>query len=172
MFGCSPTIKSSSNCGYLFGKSIEMWRFSWFFYFLFLGDPFFKKRNILIIHYTKFTLQKNVGRHMVEQHKPPPVTRHMITIYFLCWNIISSRLWDYELKPQHGLKNNIGIYDVQIIKLMLLIQIIYNFVENILFGRISKLTFAPLWKRKKLGFFNSYGSVWWQLQPMFTNCSW
>jgi hypothetical protein len=45
------------------------------------------------------------------------------------------------------LKNNIGIYDVEITKLMLLTQIIYNCVENIL--KISKLTFAPHYEKER-----------------------
>jgi hypothetical protein len=32
---------------------------------------------------------------------------------------------------------------------MLLTQIIYNFVENIFFGRISKLTFAPHYEKER-----------------------
>jgi len=47
------------------------------------------------------------------------------------------------------LKNNNNIYDVKISKLMLLTQIIYNCVENILFGRISKLTFAPHYEKER-----------------------
>jgi len=38
---------------------------------------------------------------------------------------------------------------VKITKLMLLTQIIYNCVENILFGRISKFTFAPHYEKKR-----------------------